>query len=143
MNPEDSGINPQQLPVQRNYSIGPQSVGPQAGGLSTNVLDGQENEEFDIDIKTFWHVLVKRRWTIAAAVALVFIITLIVSLLITPVYRATSTVQIDRELMNVSTQDSAPVQDYWMDPDYINTQYQVLQSRELACRVLVDMGFQD
>ena len=30
-----------------------------------------------------------------------------------------------------------------MDPDYINTQYQVLQSRELAGRVLVDIGYQD
>jgi capsular exopolysaccharide synthesis family protein len=30
-----------------------------------------------------------------------------------------------------------------MDPDYINTQYQVLQSRDLAGRVLMNIGFQN
>ena len=80
MNPEENGTNPPQLPVHRHHAMAKHAPGPQSGGLSTHVLDEQQNEEFDIDVKTFWHVLVKRRWTIAAAVALIFIITLIVSL---------------------------------------------------------------
>jgi polysaccharide biosynthesis transport protein len=143
MQSDDNNINPAQLPVHRQQAIGQSLPGQSSGGLSTNVLDEQANDEFDIDVKTFWHVLVKRRWTIAAVVALISIITLIVSLLITPVYRATSTIQIDREMVQVTADSNSQMQDLWMDPDYINTQYEVLQSRELAGRVLVDLGFQD
>lgn len=142
-NSENNGINPSQLPVHRHHQIGPHLDGPAQLGLSSNVIDDQVEEEFDIDVKTFWHILVKRRWTIAAIVALAFIITLIISLLITPVYRATSTVQIDREMVQVTADTNSQMQDLWMDPDYINTQYEVLRSRALAGKVLVDIGFQD
>jgi polysaccharide biosynthesis transport protein len=114
-----------------------------AGALSTQVSAPAEADEFNIDLLGLWHILLKRRWTIAAAIALAFVTGLVISLLITPIYRATSSVQIDRELMNVTTNDAGPVTDFWMDPDYINTQYQLLQSRELASRVLSDMGYQD
>lgn len=114
-----------------------------AGALSTQVSAPADADEFNIDLIGLWHILLKRRWTIAAAIALAFVTGLIISLLITPIYRASSSVQIDRELMNVTTNDAGPVTDYWMDPDYINTQYQILQSRELASRVLSDMGYQD
>ena len=137
MYPSDNNNNKSDYPAER-YGLTVSG----SGNLSTNVNE-QEKEEFDIDVMTFWHTLVKRRWTIAATVGLIFIFTLIVSLIITPTYRATSEVQIDRELMTVSSDDSAPVQDYWMDPDYINTQYQILQSRELAGRVLMDIGYQN
>ncbi|HWS40314.1 MAG TPA: polysaccharide biosynthesis tyrosine autokinase [Arenimonas sp.] len=113
-----------------------------AGALSTE-LNTSAEDEFNIDLLGLWHILLKRRWTIAATIGLCFVLALVVSLLITPVYRATSSVQIDRELMNVTTNDAGPVTDYWMDPDYINTQYQILQSREMAERVLNDLGYQD
>jgi capsular exopolysaccharide synthesis family protein len=114
-----------------------------SGALSTQVSAPAEADEFNIDLLGLWHILLKRRWTIAAAIALAFVTGLVISLLITPIYRATATVQIDRELMNVTTNDTGPVTDYWMDPDYINTQYQILQSREMASRVLTDMGYQN
>lgn len=114
-----------------------------SGALSTQVSAPAEADEFNIDLLGLWHILLKRRWTIAAAIALAFVTGLVISLLITPIYRATSSVQIDRELMNVTSSDAGPVTDFWMDPDYINTQYQLLQSRELASRVLSDMGYQD
>lgn len=137
MNPEESGINPSRLPARNDNPLAMRGT----GAISTDVLQA-EPDEFNIDLLGLWHILLKRRWTIAATVALVFVIGLIISLLITPIYRATSSVQIDRELMNV-TNDSNPVTDLWMDPDYINTQYQILQSRELSARVLSDLGYQD
>ena len=137
IHPENNNM-PSQYLAHRN-----ELTHSRAGVLSTDVREEQKDEEFDIDVKTFWHVLVKRRWTIAATIALIFLITLIVSLLLTPVYRATSTVQIDREMVQVTADSASQMQDLWMDPDYINTQYQVLQSRELAGRVLIDIGYQD
>jgi len=129
------------LPVQadtRNTALAVRS----AGELTLGQTPASDSAEFDIDIIGLWHILLKRRWTIAGTVALVFIIGLIASLLITPIYRATSSVQIDREMVNV-TNESNPITDLWMDPDYINTQYQILQSRELSSRVLSDLGYQD
>ncbi len=113
-----------------------------AGTISVQGARSNEPEEFNIDLLGLWQILLKRRWTIAATVALLFVIGLIVSLMITPIYRATSSVQIDREMINV-TDNSNPLTDLWMDPDYINTQYQNLQSRELAARVLTDIGYQN
>lgn len=113
-----------------------------AGALSAQNAPKNETEEFNIDLLGLWQILLKRRWTIAASVALLFVIGLIVSLMITPIYRASSSVQIDREMINV-TDNSNPLTDLWMDPDYINTQYQNLQSRELAARVLTDIGYQN
>jgi capsular exopolysaccharide synthesis family protein len=52
-------------------------------------------------------------------------------------------VQIDRELMNITKNDSNPMEGFINDPNYLNTQYQLLQSRELASRVLSDIGFQN
>jgi succinoglycan biosynthesis transport protein ExoP len=112
-----------------------------SGTLSTDVQADGQSDEFNIDLMGLWHILLKRRWTIAATVGIVFVLVLVASLLMTPVYRATATLQIDREQVSI-TKDSAPVMTF-NDPSYIQTQFQVLQSRELAERVLNDMGYQD
>lgn len=126
------------LPVRRDAD---QSLAVRPAGQLAHA-QAAEPEEFNIDLLGLWQILLKRRWTIAATVAIVFVVGLIVSLMITPVYRATSSVQIDREMINV-TDNASPLTDLWMDPDYINTQYQNLQSRELASRVLTDIGYQN
>ena len=109
---------------------------------STDVLSADQ-DEFNIDLMGLWHILMKRRWTIVATVGIVFVFALVASLMITPVYRATASVQIDRELMNITNNDTNPMAGMIADPNYLNTQYQLLQSRELASRVLSDIGFQN
>ena len=135
----NAGLVPQPEPVQRTLALRP------AGVLSTEVQPqaAADGDEFNIDLLGLWHILLKRRWTIAATVGLVFAAALVGSLLITPVYRASSSVQIDRELMNVTGDDQNPMAGMMNDPNYLNTQYQLLQSRELASRVLSDIGYQD
>lgn len=135
----NAGLVPQPEPVQRTLAL------RQAGVLSTELQPqaAADSDEFNIDLLGLWHILLKRRWTIAATVGLVFTAALVASLLITPVYRATSSVQIDRELMNVTGDDQNPMAGMMNDPNYLNTQYQLLQSRELASRVLSDIGYQD
>lgn len=129
------------LPVRKD-SAGGALTAYAPGVLSTQVLS-EDADEFNIDLMGLWHILLKRRWTIAATVGIVFVSALIASLMITPVYRATTSVQIDRELMNITKNDSNPMEGFINDPNYLNTQYQLLQSRELASRVLSDIGFQN
>ncbi|MEY2867051.1 MAG: hypothetical protein RIQ43_1077 [Pseudomonadota bacterium] len=129
------------LPIRRDSSGG-ELAAYAPGVLSTDVLSADQ-DEFNIDLMGLWHILMKRRWTIAATVGIVFVFALVASLMITPVYRATASVQIDRELMNITNNDANPMAGMIADPNYLNTQYQLLQSRELASRVLSDIGFQN
>ena len=112
-----------------------------AAGTLISAESKREDDEFNIDLMGLWQVLLKRRWTVAGTVGIMFVLALAASLLMTPVYRATASVQIDREQMNIS-KDSAPVMSF-QDPGYIRTQFQVLQSRELASRVLRELGYQN
>ena len=61
---------------------------------------------------------------------------------ITPTYRATATLQIDREERNIAELDEnyrqLPEQ-----PDYLETQYKVLKSRALGRRVIEELGLQN
>jgi len=129
------------LPIRRDSSVN-ELAAYAPGVLSTDILNADQ-DEFNIDLMGLWHILMKRRWTIAAAVGIVFVFALVASLMITPVYRATASVQIDRELMNITNNDTNPMAGMFTDPNYLNTQYQLLQSRELASRVLSDIGYQN
>jgi len=130
------------LPV-RHDAAGVALTAHAPGVLSTQGLD-QEADGFDIDLMGLWHIVLKRRWTIATTVGIVFVFALVASLMITPVYRATTSVQVDRELMNITKNDANAMEGASNnDPSYLNTQYQLLQSRELASRVLSDIGFQN
>ena len=129
------------LPVRRDNAGG--ALTTYSPGVLSTQVQNEDADEFNIDLMGLWHILLKRRWTIAATVGIVFVFALVASLMITPVYRATTSVQIDRELMNITNNDTNPMAGMISDPNYLNTQYQLLQSRELASRVLSDIGFQN
>lgn len=88
----------------------------------------------DIDLRAYWHVVLKRRWLIAAVIGIVLLLTLAVTLFATPVYRATAVMQIDNEEQHVVQVGGVATQAGY-DPDFLETQYQLLQSRALAERV--------
>src|SRR6478735_1152450 len=65
--------------------------------LSVDLRAAEAKPDSDeIDLLSYWQILVKRRWTIIAATAIVVVIALVQALLTTPVYRATASLQIDR-----------------------------------------------
>jgi capsular exopolysaccharide synthesis family protein len=81
-----------------------------------------------------WNIIVKWRWPIAAVATLGVIAGVVVTLMTTPVYRATTTIQIDQEPAKV--QAVATQQTTFDDPEkYYLTQYELLRSRTLAERV--------
>ena len=81
-----------------------------------------------------WNIVVKWRWPIAAMAALGLVAGVLATLITTPVYRATTTIQIDSEppkVQAVSGQNFS-----WEDPEkYALTQLELLKSRTLAERV--------
>ncbi|MGH8025145.1 MAG: GumC family protein [Pseudoxanthomonas sp.] len=74
---------------------------------------------------------------IAAAVVLA---TLAATLMMTPQYRATTTLQIEREAMKVVQMEDLIPSESPMDRDFYQTQYELLMSRSLARRVIAKTG---
>ena len=88
-------------------------------------------EEKEVELRDYWKVIRKRRWTIVSFTFIVLIATGVMTFTMRPVYRATSTIQINKEnpqivdfkeIFSVNT----------MEFDYYQTQYKILESRSLA-----------
>jgi succinoglycan biosynthesis transport protein ExoP len=115
--------------------------GPQ--GLSTDLRietdsDGHDDE---IDLLEYWRILVKRRWTVLATIAMVMVIALVGSLMTTPIYRSVATVQIERSAMQVIQVGGVNDESgYSVGNDFLATQVGLLKSRSLAERVVSQLG---
>lgn len=90
----------------------------------------------DVTLAEYWHAIVSRRWLIAGITILVAAAVLIGTLLTTPQYRATTTLQINRDAMNVVNIENLMPAESPMDRDFYETQYELLRSRTLAQEVI-------
>lgn len=117
--------------VQRSNGSYPQY--PQHG---IEINEAQPGFDFYKHVRT----LLKFRWLILTIIGTALISAVAITFLMTPVYRATSSIQIDRETVNV-----ADVKDLQSDrdstsPDFYQTKYELLASRSLAERVVNSLG---
>lgn len=106
-------------------------------------LRSPENTEQDeeINLLDYWRILLKRRWTVIATLAMVLIIALVKTMLTTPIYRSTSIVQIENDTLQVVKVDGIePMGTY--GANFLETQIGLLNSRALAQRVVKQMGLQ-
>ncbi len=100
--------------------------------------DEGEGDDDEIDLRELWQVIQRRKWLILSIALLIFLATLLFTLMQTPIYRASTTLQIKPE-------DSSRVLEYDIDQaraindkDFYQTQYELLKSSLLADRVLSD-----
>lgn len=112
-----------------------------AGALSLDLLDDRREADPDeIDLLAYWRVLVKRRRLIAGVLAGVVALALLLTLMTQPLYRASALMQVEKEGPPiVATQGAMPFYDGW-DPEFLNTQYELLRSRALAERVANELN---
>ena len=104
-----------------------------------------EEEEDAFNLIRYWHLVVKYRWLLATALVAGLAVGVVVTLLTTPVYRATATVQIDEEpqkVVAVESQRPAAAQSAGLEKFY-QTQYELLKSRALALRVAINERLAD
>lgn len=95
-----------------------------------------------VDIRAYWRVVVRRRWTIAAVFAAAVVLTLLVTLRQTKIYAATTSLVIEVSAPKLLNQKD--VQDvvetgatnYLMAKEYFETQYKIITSRAVAQRVI-------
>ena len=119
-----------------------QAMAQHRGGTAL-VLEAQEDRRDDdeIDLLAYWRILVKRRRLIASVLAGVVALALLATLTATPIYRATTVLQLDKEGIQVVQVDGIqPGDDRGFDPAFLQTQYELIKSRSLAERVANELG---
>ncbi len=101
--------------------------------------DQVDNPTFDLAL--YWSLLLKHRLLAIGSVMAALAIGLAATLLMTPRYTATATLQIDREAARVlNSEDEAPRESLIQGEEFFQTQYGLLRSRSLAERVIESLG---
>lgn len=101
-----------------------------------------------IHLRDYWQILVRRKWwTLGFFLAVVLLVGL-VTFLMTPVYRATTTIQLtgDNPSALVTTTPYDPMMSIlgWQErQEFYHTQFQIMQSRSLARRVIDRLHLQE
>ena len=96
----------------------------------------------DFQISEFLKVLVKRKIAILTCIVVFVVITALVSYRMTPVYKSTVQILIEREVPKVlKLQPSFPTGGA-ADFDFYKTQYELLKSRSLAKNVIQRLGLE-
>ncbi|MDR0181656.1 polysaccharide biosynthesis tyrosine autokinase [Lysobacter sp. UC] len=104
-----------------------------------NMIGAEARDEDQINLVEYWNIL-RRRWRLALGVALATVFAaLVFTLLATPIYRAGTTLQIERDTMKVVAFEGIEPTESPLDRDFYQTQYELLKSRSLARRVIQDL----
>ena len=104
-----------------------------------------EADGASFDLRKYLWLLFKHRWLILGAVTLTVCVGLVTTFLSTPIYRASATIQINRDVAQVVTGAGSEFQqvDNGRDAEFFQTQYELLKSRSLAERVVRELKLQD
>lgn len=93
------------------------------------------------DLAEYWRLAVKYRLLILGSFLAAVVIGVAATLLMTPIYAASVTLQIDREAARVLNVDEvAPRESMIQGEEFFQTQYGLLRSRSLSERVIDDLG---
>jgi len=85
---------------------------------------------------TYWRMAVRRRWMILSIVAGAMVFGLVVTLLVTPKYTATATIEIARQQDKVTNVEGVTPETAGIDQEFYQTQYSLLRAQSLAGRVV-------
>lgn len=103
---------------------------------------GSSNEQSFDYMRLVFAVWKRRRLIIVTTITGV-LLAAIVTLMTVPMYRATATIKIDREAVNVVKVDGFDPMQNGEERTFLQTQYELLQSRSLAEHVATDLNLMD
>ncbi len=118
---------------------------PETNGGSLMTRDGYPEVAYEFGprkhLRDHWRVVVRRKWVILTLVVTALAISTVYTFRQTPLYQATTKLEIQPELASV-----LPYEDFersssaWRFTEYLNTQIKHLTSRTLARRVVLAAG---
>lgn len=106
-------------------------------------IDAEEVQSQGFDFYKYLRILVKYRWLLIGTTLAALALATVVTFLMTPVYRATASIQIDREPINVVDVGMVKADETGNSLEFYQTQYELLASRSLAQRVVSTLGLAD
>ncbi len=99
-----------------------------------------ESQEPQIDLREYWKIVVKRRWTVLAFFLVAVTLVTIFTLRQQKIYEARASVIIEVDapqvLGNVREVYNLGAGSYWSNKEYYETQYKVITSRTVAQKVV-------
>jgi polysaccharide biosynthesis transport protein len=98
--------------------------------------------ESEPSLGAYWHILLRRRWTIVTVVAVLTTVVAIASFKMRPVYRSTAAIEVDAETPQVQTLNDT-YQPLPIDQDFLRTQIEVLKTDNLAWRTVEQLRLGD
>ena len=121
---------------QRNTAS--QSVLPGEPGRSAEPSNGSFTT---FNVAEYWRLAVKHRMLLVGSLLFFLLAAAAATLLMTPTYTASATIQIDRESARVvNVDDVQPQESMIQGEEFFQTQYGLLRSRSLAERVVDSLG---
>jgi polysaccharide biosynthesis transport protein len=98
--------------------------------------------EFGLNLREYWRILIKRKWVVLSVLVAFVALGGVRALMMTPLYTSTVRLQIDRNVSRVVENGNiTPMEG--ADFDFLRTQYELLQSRTMAERVVVSLRLGD
>ena len=114
----------------------PSSRLPAHTGLTDVAFGRPAKSESRFDINEIWRIVAKWWWLITAIAVTCLLAAIVISLMITPLYRAQATIEVNPEGVQVVDKGMGDIQPGGADDrGFINTQAGLLKSRSLAERV--------
>lgn len=129
------------LPVRATQAQALATMDQRLQALSTLVRPQEaEAEEAGFDFRGYWNILLKRRWAIVIAFVIVMFTGVVATFLVTPIYRATAVIQVERQAAQVvNIPGVEPVESPWYDREFYETQIQLMTSRSMAEKIASDL----
>ena len=101
----------------------------------------QSSDQPTIDLASYWRLALKYRFLIIGCFLGALVIGATLTLLMTPIYTAEATLQIDREAARIiDSEEVTPRENMMQGEEFFQTQYGLLRSRSLAERVIESLG---
>jgi capsular exopolysaccharide synthesis family protein len=116
----------------------PLAIGPNVATRQDLDMEGEQSV-----FTRYLHVLLRRKWFVVGAVAVAVIVGLMITLMTTPVYTASTRLEINRVGAQVVDVRDVEPETGVGDPEFYQTQYGILQSRALAERVARELKLAD
>ena len=113
---------------------------PEGHALAVELQDDRQVDPDEIDLLAYWNILLKRRWLILGIVGISVAVALVATLMATPMYRATAVMRLNTADQQVLPMSANSLAGFNWDPEFLATQYALLQSRSLAERVADDLN---
>jgi polysaccharide biosynthesis transport protein len=120
---------------QSPLSVADDPRGRRWNPLADRLANRSDDDDDTIDLMELWRSITKRKWAILSFALLVGIVTAAVVLTLTPIYRATTVVMFETSKARVVS-----IEDVYagvgQNREYLQTQLEILRSREVATRVV-------